>query len=53
METMNSPESHSDDLESRKLLGLRLERAEAEVEHCRTQLMAISRRHPSLRWLDD
>jgi hypothetical protein len=53
METMNSPASHSDDLESRILLELRLEGAAAEVEFCRTQLMAISRRHPSLRWLND
>lgn len=35
--------------EVRRHLQLRLERAEAEVALCRSQLISMSRRHPSLR----
>jgi len=49
MEAMNATTSHQDEFEFRRFLELRLERAEAEVDFCRSQLIAISRHHPSLR----
>jgi len=40
-----------DEAELRRALEFRIERAEAEAEVCRSQLIAMSLRHPSLRWL--
>jgi len=51
MEATNVITGRWEDAESRKRLEARLERAEAEVALCQSQLMAMSREHPSLRRL--